>query len=90
LSDAVSPLRRRACPFGPSAISVYDWEATAPTPDSTYGQPAPTNGQQLWIAIPNRPLTGSRATIEYVMDLLAHLDLSAWRHPGHILGRPSS
>jgi hypothetical protein len=46
---------------------VKDWVTTAPTPDSTHGQPAPTNGQQVWIAIPNRPLSGSLATIEYVI-----------------------
>ena len=58
------PLRSRASPFGPWAISVNDWVETAPTPDSTHGQVEPTNGQAVWMATPKRPLAGSRATIE--------------------------
>ncbi len=69
-SPAGWPSRISRSPFGPWAISVYDWVATAPTPGSTHGTPLPTLNQRLWTATPSSPVFGSRATIEYVMGHL--------------------
>src|SRR5471030_428862 len=44
------------------------WVATAPRPAMAQGTMAPTENRHVWTATPSRPLAGSRATMEYVMD----------------------
>ena len=50
----------------PCAGSTTDCVATAPTPGRVHVQSEPTENQWDWTAAPSSPVSGSRATIEYV------------------------
>ena len=46
---------------------MIDWVETAPTPERTWGQPAPTAKAQVAIATAKAPVRPSWATMDQVM-----------------------
>ena len=54
---------------------MNDWVATAPTPASAQAHAAPALNARDCTATPSSPVSGSRATIEYVTSTMMH-------HPG--------
>src|SRR5687767_2733057 len=65
-SVGATPLPISARPFTPYARSTNDCVATAPTPGSAHATHGPTLKKCDCTATPRSPVTGSRATIEYV------------------------
>ena len=65
-SGAASPAASRSSPCGPWPGSTTDCVATAPIPGRAQMQSEPTENQCECTAAPCSPVSGSKATIEYV------------------------
>ena len=68
-SCAISPSCRRARPRGPNIGFIMAWVLIAPTGEAQ-GQRLPTAKKREAMAIPNKPVGESLATIDQVMAYL--------------------
>src|SRR6516164_197569 len=73
-SVADAPAAMAARQRGPYAGSPRAWVATAPTPGRAQGTTVPTPNVADWTATPSSPVSGSRATIEYVIGFPLGID----------------